>query len=161
MFDPLSVAGLIVALFFIGATLSLTDQGHYEMMDWFFTNGAHGGDTITDFRGSLWNDTAVGTDDESDLTGEQTGTGYSRQAILRDASANGWPTLALDSSEMQIISKQVTFTATAADWIATTCIALIVNMGTDRLVAYSNIASVTLANTESLAATFKIKLTKV
>ena len=139
------------------ATAHFTDNGHYYMMDAYF----RGGTEPTDFYVALVNDTVVGTDDWSDISGNvQTGTGYSAQTINQDATASGWPTLALDSSEMQVVGKEVTFTATGADWIATTAIALVANMATDRLIAYANISSITLGNGESLSVTPKLKLTK-
>ncbi len=40
--------------------------------------------------------------------------GYSRQAILRDTSADGWPTIAQDANgDYKITSKQVSWTASA------------------------------------------------
>lgn len=139
------------------ATGYWTDRGHQEMMDVFF----RGATAPTSFLVALVNDTVVGTDDWADVSaGEQSGTGYSQQTIARDATASGWPTLALDSLQMQIIGKEVTFTATAANWIATTAVCLIANLGTDRLVAYANITSITLGNGESYSVTPKLKLTK-
>lgn len=141
------------------ATGHFTDRGHQEMMSEYFQATT----APSNFLGALVNDTVVGTDDWSDISAnQQTGTGYSQQAINRDATASGFPTgPALDSSEMMITSKQITFTATGADWIATTAICLLANMATDRLLYYANIPSVTLGNGESLLATFKPKLTKV
>ncbi len=141
------------------ATFHFTDRGHQEMMSVYFQNTT----VPSDFLSTLVNDTVVGTDDWSDVSANvQTGTGYAAQTINRDATAAGWPTgPALDSSEMMITSKTVTHTASGADWIATTAICLVANMATDRLIGYSNITSVTLANGESLSATYKPKLTKV
>lgn len=139
------------------ATLHMTDKGHELLLGVFFRN-----DTApTAFYVALGNDTVVGTDDWADISAnEQAGTGYSRQTINRDSTANGWPTLALDSSEMQITGKQVTFTA-SADWATVvTFIALVADMATDRLVAYANIASMTVTNGQSFQVTPKVKLTK-
>lgn len=140
------------------ATGHFTDRGHQEMMSVYFQNTT----APTQFLGALVNDTVVGTDDWADVSANaQTGTGYAEQAILRDATASGWPTgPTLDSSEMMITSKTITFTATGTNWIATTAICLKADMATDRLLAYANITSVTLANGESLSAIFKPKLTK-
>ena len=139
------------------ATAHFTDMGHYYMMDVFF----RGGTAPSDFYVALLNDTVLGTDDWANVSANtQTGTGYAIAAINRDATAAGWPTLAIDSSEEQIIGKAVTFTATAGDWIATTAIALVANMATDHLVAYANISTITLGNGESLSVTPKLKLTK-
>ena len=140
------------------ATGHFTDRGHQEMMSVYFQATT----APSQFLATLVNDTVVGTDDWSDVSGNvQTGTGYAAAVINRDATASGWPTgPALDSSEMMITSKTVTFTATAANWIATTAICLCADMSTDRLIAYTNITSVTVANGESLSAIFKPKLTK-
>lgn len=139
------------------AVLHATDRGHQEMLDEYFRAAT----APSNFLVALVNDTVVGTDDWADISAQQqTGTGYSQQAINRDGTASGWPTLALDSSEMQIIGKQVTFTATGADWIATTAIVVLANLATDRLLLYSNIPSITLGNGESILATPKFKLTK-
>ena len=139
------------------ATGYWTDRGHQEMMDVFF----RGATAPDNFLVALVNDTVVGTDDWSDVSAnQQTGTGYSQQTILRDATASGWPTLALDDLEMQITGKEVTFAATAANWIATTAVCIIANLATDRLLAYANIASITLGNGESYSVTPKLKLTK-
>lgn len=141
------------------ATLHATDRGHQEMMSVYLQNTT----APSDFYVALVNDTVVGTDDWADISANvQTGTGYSAQTINRDATASGWPTgPTLDSSEMMITGKQVTFTATGADWIATTAICVVANMATDRLIMYANIASITLGNGESIQATPKFKLTKV
>ena len=141
------------------ATFHLTDRGHQEMLSVYFQATT----PPSQFLGTLVNDTVVGTDDWSDVSANvQTGTGYAAQAILRDATASGWPTgPALDSAQMMITSKTVTFTASSTDWIATTAICLCADMATDRLLGYANITSVTLGNGESISVIFKPKLTKV
>jgi hypothetical protein len=140
--------------------LHATDRGHYDIMD-IALRAATG---PTNFYGALINDTIVGTDDWSDIsTNEITGTGYAQQTINRDGTAAGWPTLALDSSEEQIIGKKITFgPATAADWIQVTAVAIVANYATDRLWFYGNRgAALSIGIDESYAVTPKFKLTKV
>jgi len=139
------------------AILAATDKGHELMLAGFCKNATD----VTQFLASLWNDTIVGTDDLSDLQNEMnsgTESGYARITI--EASGTGWPTLALDSSEMQIQSKTVTFTATGAWTNPFTAVGILANMATDALFLYSNVPSTTLSNGDSFAVTVKFKLTK-
>lgn len=139
------------------ATLAATDIGHQTMLDVFFRTATN----PSQFLAALFNDAIVGTDDESDLQNEMdnsTEPGYARITI--EASNTGWPTLALESSEMQIESKTVTFTATD-DWTNPfTAVGIIADMATDRLIVYSNVPSTTLSDGDSFAVTVKFKLTK-
>ena len=140
------------------ATGHFTDQGHKLMLSLLFQAVT----APSQFLAALVNDTVVGTDDWSDISANvQTGTGYSEAVINRDATASGWPTgPVLDSSEMMITSKTVTFAATGTNWIATGAITLRADLATDRLIAYVNITPITLANGESISAIFYPKLTK-
>lgn len=140
------------------AAFVFAKQGFKQMLDEFFRAAT----APTNFYVSLHNDTAVIGDDFSDLLNEQTGTGYAQETINRDATASGWPTLAANGAgDWQIEGKEVTFTATAADWIAVKCIALVANLATDRLIGYMNITTTTPDNGESIAVTPKMYLTQV
>ena len=140
------------------ATFTFANRGFQEILDLYF----RGATAPTQFLVALFNDTAAITDDKADLLNEQTGTGYAQQVINRDSTAAGWPTLAANGSGyMQVEGAEVTFTASAADWIATQCIALIADLATDRLIGYCNISSVTVGNGESLAFTPKMYLKQV
>jgi hypothetical protein len=138
-----------------------TDAGFKQMMEVYF----QGVTAPSNFYVALVNDTIVGTDDWSDIsTNEITGTGYAQQTINRDGTSSGWPTgPVLDSSEMQITGKKVTFgPASAADWTSVTAIAIVANLSTDRLIAYANRgSSLSIGLDESYAITPKLKLTKV
>ena len=143
------------------AVLHATDKGHEHVLD----VALRGATAASNFYVALLNDTILGTDNWADVSANEVtvgnNPGYAQQTINRDATANGWPTLALDSSEMQITGKQVTFTA-SANWVtAVTAVGIVANMATDALLLYSNITSISLLNGESIAVTPKWKLTKV
>jgi len=81
----------------------MTDDGVEQMYDVFF-RGAAGPDG--GFEIGLNTQTLTQTSSFADLV-EVTGTGYARQAVSRDNT--GFPTLALDSGDMQVETKTVTF----------------------------------------------------
>lgn len=141
--------------------LHATDRGHYDLLVIALQNGT----APTDFYVVLLNDTILGTDDWADVSANElvvgTNPGYAQAVITRDATANGWPTgPVLDSSEMMITGKEVSFTATA-NWVTPiTALAIVANMATDRMWFYQNRQSLLLAINEVLKVTPKFKLTK-
>ena len=135
------------------ATGYFTDEGHEHLLGAVFKNDTEGA-----FYAALYNDTVIGTETIATIQNEQTGTGYAQAAITQDAT--GFPTLALDSSEMQIETKTVTFTASSTDWIAVTAICLCVDLATDKIIAYANLSTITVGNGDSIDFIFKLKLTK-
>jgi hypothetical protein len=142
------------------ATGHFTDAGFQNMMDVYFRAAT----APSQFFVSLLNDTIVGTDNWADVSANELqaatpNAGYAQVAVTRDAT--GFPTLALDSSEMQIISKACTFTASGNWATSITAIALRADLATDQLISYANVPSTTLASGESYSVTIKLKLTKV
>jgi hypothetical protein len=133
---------------------SLSDKGEENMLDVYF----RGGTAPASFEIGLFNDTPVDTDDVADLTGEPSTNGYARQALARDTT--DFPTLALDSGDYKVTSKQVTFSATNGSWGPVTHACLIyVNGVTKKLIAYQALSqSRTLADGEQLKVTYAVKL---
>ena len=86
----------------------MTDDGLEEMYDVYFR-----GESAPDspFEIGLNNDSLSQTSSFEDLT-EVTGTGYSRPIIERNTT--GFPTLALDNTDMQVTTKTVTFENTGS-----------------------------------------------
>jgi hypothetical protein len=133
---------------------ALADEGESSMLDTYFraTN------TPSTFYIRLFNDTPTETDTLADLTGEPSTNGYAAIEITRDST--GFPTLALDSGDYQVVSKQVTFLATTGSFgpviyavLATT------SNNTGKLIAYVALSmSRTLAAGESLKVTLTLKL---
>lgn len=143
------------------AVLHATNKGHEHILD----VALRGATPATTFYVALLNATISGTNDWPDVSiaeiSSSNNPGYSRAYINRDSTDNGWPILALDNGEMQIVGKQCTFTATA-NWVTpVTSIAIVASMATDALLFYSNIASITLLSGESILVTPKFKLVKV
>ncbi len=141
--------------------LHATDRGHYDLL----AIGLQAGTAPSNFYVALLNDTVLGTDDWADVSANEllvgVNPGYAQAVINRDATADGWPTgPVLDSSEMMITGKEVSFTATANWATAITAVAIVANMATDRLWFYQNRQSLTLAINEVLKVTPKVKLTK-
>ncbi len=90
--------------------------------------------------------------------------GYSaRQAVARDATASGWPTLALDSGDFKATAKTVTWTASGnwtkvIRWIFLTTIGT-VGETTGKLISLAQLsADRTLLNGDSLSVTYSLKL---
>lgn len=133
---------------------ALADEGEEDMLDVYF----RGATAPTNFYLGLVNDTPTETDGLGDLTGEPSGSGYSRQTI--PATAVGWPTLALDSGDFQAESTTETFTASGGtigpvtySFLATT----VDNTGV--LVAYVALSTTrTLTDGDSLDVDYNVKL---
>jgi len=135
---------------------ALADEGEEYMLD----VGLRQATQATNFYLGLVNDTPVETDALTDLTGEPSGNGYSRQTI--EANATGWPTLALDSGDYQATSKTVTFTASGGS-IGPAIYAILATSSdnTGKLIAYVALSqSRTLADGESLQCSMSIKLSE-
>lgn len=143
------------------AVLHATDKGHEHILD----VALRAATAASNFYVALLNDTILGTDNWADVSANEvtvgSNPGYAQQTINRDGTASGWPTLALDVAEMQIIGKQCTFTATANWATAVTAVGIVANLATDALLLYSNISSISLLSGESILVTPKWKLTKV
>jgi hypothetical protein len=137
----------------------LADEGEYAMLDVFLRAGT----APSGYFIRLCNDTPVETDTLADITGEPPGTyNYAAQAVARDATAAGWPTLALDSGDHMATSKTVTFTATGGvigpvtyAFLATTS-----NNTGKHIASVALSTSRTLADGESLQVTMKVKLSE-
>jgi hypothetical protein len=137
----------------------LADEGEQMMLDVFLRAGT----APTGFYVRLFNDTPVETDTLADLLNEPAGTyGYAAQAVARDATAAGWPTLALDSGDYQAIAKTVTFTASGGSIGPVThgVLATTSNNTGKHISSVALSTSRTLANGESLQVTFKVKLSE-
>jgi len=137
---------------------ALADEGEFAMLDVFLRAGS----APAGFFVRLFNDTPTETDTLSDLTGEPSGNGYSAQAVARDATAAGWPTLALDDGDYQATGKTVTFTASGGSIGPVTYGVLATSTDSSgKLIAYVALSqSRTLATGESLQVTFKVKLSE-
>lgn len=88
----------------------ITDDGLEQLYDVYF-RGAAAPDS--DFEVGLNTLSLAQTSSYVDLT-EVTGTGYAREALTRDSTATGFPTLTLDSGDMQVTSATVTFENTGS-----------------------------------------------
>lgn len=88
----------------------MTDDGIQAMYDVYFRGsaGPDGG-----FEIGLNTQALTQTSSFADLV-EVTGTGYGRQAVARDDTASGFPTLALDNGDMEIETTTVTFENTGS-----------------------------------------------
>jgi len=135
-------------------TNSLADEGEYMFLDVTLRAGT----PPSTFYLRLFNDTPVDTDTLGSITGEASGNGYTAQEITRNTT--GWPTLALDSGDMQVTSTTETFTASGGSWGPVTyCVLATTTDGTGKFVSYVALSqSRTLANGESLQVTYKLKL---
>jgi hypothetical protein len=141
-----------------------TDAGFMDMMGVYFQGITAPGS----FAMRLVNDTVVGTDNWADISANEipSENGYTTGGISinRDATASGFPTLALDDSEPMITGKECAWTVVTDDWAtAVTAVALVADKATDQLVAYSNLpgAGITPVVGDIIGWTPKLKLTKV
>lgn len=134
---------------------SLANEGQYIFLDVILRDGT----APTGYYIRLYDDTPVKTDALTDLTGEPSGNGYAAAAVLRDSSASGWPTLALDSGNYQAVSKTVTFTASGGVIGPVTYAVLATTSdNTGKHVAFGQLsASRTLQNGDSLNVTYYMK----
>lgn len=136
----------------------LTDQGENDILDVFFRAG-----TAPTFFLRLYNNSPADTDTLGTLTSEVSGTGYApttQGAITRDATASGWPTLALDSGDARAVSKTCAFVA-GGTWTAANRIVLAsVATGTSgRFYATAALStSRTLTNGDTLNTSMAVKL---
>lgn len=101
------------------------------------------------------------TNYELDNTAEP---GYSaRQTVNRDATANGWPTLALDGGDFRATAKTVSWTA-SANWTKTVRWIFLTTVGTvsdttGKLISVAQLsADRTLLNGDTLNVTYSLKL---
>ncbi len=133
---------------------ALADAGEQDILDVYFRDASE----PSSFYLRLFNDTPVETDALSDLTGEVSGGGYTAQALARNNT--DFPTLALNSGDYQLTSKVTTFTASGGAYSsATYCVLATSTNNTGKLIAYVALSTTrTLADGESLAITFNIKL---
>jgi hypothetical protein len=90
--------------------------------------------------------------------------GYSaRQAVARDATASGWPTLALNGGDYQVTSKQVSWTA-SSNWTDTVRWIFLTTVGTvgdttGKLISLAQLsADRLLLSGDTLQVTYSLKL---
>lgn len=133
---------------------ALADEGEQQILDCYFRDASE----PSSFYVRLFNDIPVETDTLTDLTGEVTGGGYTAQALARNGT--DFPTLALDSGDYKLTSKELTFTASGSPYsVATYAVLATTTDNTGKLIAYVALStSRTLATGESLKVTFTIKL---
>lgn len=134
---------------------ALVDEGESAILESFFRNNH----TPTFYLG-LSNDGALLETDTISLIGnEQTGTGYARISVARNTT--DWGAAALDAGDMKTTSVVKTFTATGADWIASTELILVSPASGTVGTFYAWVAlsqSRTLGNGDSLDVTLGVKL---
>jgi hypothetical protein len=138
---------------------ALADEGEYAVLDVFLRAGS----APAGFFIRLFNDTPLETDTLADLTGEPAADyGYAAKAVTRDATASGWPTLALDVGDFMATSITVTFTANGGViGPVTQAILATTSNNAGKLIAYVALSQTrTLADGESLQVTYKIKLSE-
>jgi len=135
---------------------ALADEGEEHMLDVTL----RGATKTNNFYLGLYNDTPAETDGLTDLTGEASGNGYSRQTI--EGNNTGWPTLAKDSGDYMASSKTVTFTASGGSIGPVTYAVLATSSdNTGKLIAYVALSqSRTLADGESLQCSMTVKLSE-
>lgn len=131
------------------------NEGQNALLDVFYRNGT----APTQFFIRLYNDTPVKTDSLTNLTGEPSGNGYA--AVTIERSAVGWPTLALDSGDYQITSKNAVFTASGgAIGPVTYAVLATTSDNTGLLISYVALSvSRTLQDGDTLTVTLSTKLT--
>lgn len=136
---------------------ALADEGEQNLLDSYFRSQ----NTPSSFYVRLFNDTPVETDTLADLQNEASGNGYSPIQLTRNTT--DFPTLALDTGDYQVTSKQITFSATGGaiptSGSITYAVLATTSDNTGKLIAYVAFPNArTLADGESLKITFKIKL---
>lgn len=137
----------------LGRKNSLAQEGGYLILD----DVLRGDAGAAQFYVRLYNDTPVKTDTLSIIGGEPSTNGYAAQ--LLEKSAVGWPTLAIDGTDYQATSKEVTFSASGGSWgpvfygvLATT------SDNTGKLFAFVALSqNRTINNEESVLVTIKVK----
>ena len=132
---------------------ALANEGQQEMLSVYL----QGGTAPTAYAIGLSSMAFAKTTTYATITGEPSGNGYARQTVNRDATASGWPTLALDSGDYKATAKQVTFTASGAVGPVTS--AFLVSATNNKLVSYTALStSRTLAAGDTLQVTYSVKL---
>ena len=133
---------------------ALADEGEQSILDSYF----RAQNTPTSFFLRLFNDTPAETDTLADLLNEPSGNGYSAITLARNTT--DFPTLALDSGDYRVSSKQVTFTASGGTMgTATYAVLATSSDNSGKLIAYVALATTrTLLAGESLNVTFRAKL---
>ena len=143
------------------ATLYATNAGHQDILSVYF----QGGTVPSAFAMRLFNDTVVGTDNWADISANEipSANGYVTGGVTinRDATASGWPTLALDSNEMMITGKKCSWTASGNWATAVTAVTIVADKATDQLICYANITAQQPLTGEVISWTPKYKLKKV
>lgn len=143
------------------STLYATNNGYYDIMDVYFRAAT----APSAFAMRLVHDTVLGTDNWADVSANElpSAGGYTTggYAITRDATATGWPALALDSGEEMITGVKCTWTASASWGTSCTAICIVADKAVDQLLMYSNITAVQPLINEVVAWTPKFKLLKV
>lgn len=91
---------------------ALVDEGEQSILRAYFLNDNNPPWNVDRFFIRLCNDTILESDTLATIVGEpEAAYGYAAVQINRDASADGWPTIELDSGDWRVVSKVVTFTA--------------------------------------------------
>ena len=143
------------------ATLYATDAGHQDLFSVYFQVGT----SPSAFAMRLVNDTVVETDNWSDISANEipSANGYTTGGVTinRDATASGWPTLALDSAEMMITGKKCTWTASGNFATPITAVTIVADKAVDQLILYANITAQQPLTGEVISWTPKYKLKKV
>ena len=135
---------------------ALADEGESDLLDVYF----RGATAPTGFYVGLLNSSPSDTTTLTTMTGEPSGSGYSRKNLTRNST--GFPTLALDSGDYRLVGAAVTFTASGGTIGPVTTSFLCSNAasGTSgKFLVYNALAqSRTLADGDSLDVTIRIKL---
>lgn len=132
---------------------ALANEGQQEMLAVYL----QGGTAPTAYAIGLSSMAFAKTTTYATITGEPSGNGYARQTVNRDATASGWPTLALDVGDYKATAKTVTFTATGTVGPVTS--AFLVSATNNKLISYTPLStSRTLAAGDTLQVTYSVKL---
>ena len=133
---------------------ALCDQGEEQILDVYLRGAAAPASFYLGLTASALTDTST----LSAIT-EPSGGGYARALVNRDATASGWPILALDAGDFMATSKTVTFTATAT-WISVDkCFMATTINNTGKLVSFGALSAArVLINSDVLEVTYKVKL---
>jgi hypothetical protein len=134
---------------------ALADEGEKYILDDFFRNL----NAPATFYLGLCNDALQDTDTLADILNEPVGNGYARQEITRNST--GWPVLALDAGDYQVISKLVTYLATGGSIgpVNTMFLCNVLSGTAGYHYAWAALSqSRTLANGEALGCKIKVKL---
>lgn len=150
---------------------ALYDEGEFAILDIALRGGTAPSNWFIGLMKSTLSGAPAETSTLSSLNGagpyeltNASDPGYSARAqVNRDATASGWPTLALNSGDYQATSKSVVFTA-SGDWTDTVrwmFLTTIVTVGdtTGKLISFAQLsADRTLKNGDTLTITYNLKL---